>query len=159
MTCNDKWCILHKVAIFEPPWTSSCVEAICPWDNKFAIYGAETCIIQLVRNLLLFNLIDTSRKTQEIYFAHKMCTKTSYYVYHYGGPIIFSPSTHGYQFVWKQSKPSLYHTYLIQMVIVIQLCLNRTLLHLYVFLSNFFDNFLQSSIFQQKICTSTYIKT
>ena len=107
-----------KVAIFEPPWTSSCVEAICPWDNKFATYGAGTCIIQLVRNLLLLNLIDTSRKTQEIYFAHKMCTKTSYYSHYYGGQIVFSPSTHGYQFVWEQSKPSLNNPYLIQMLFV-----------------------------------------
>ena len=48
-----------------------------------------------------------------------MCTKTSYYLYHYGGPIIFSPSTHDYQFAWEQSKPSLNNPYLIQMVIVI----------------------------------------
>ena len=82
-------------------------------------YGyAGTCIIQLVRNPLLLNLIDTSRKTQEIYFAHKMCTKTSYYSHYYGGQIVFSPSTHGYQFVWEQSKPSLNNPYLIQMLFV-----------------------------------------
>ena len=57
-----------------------------------------------------------------------MCTKTSYYVYYYGGPIMFSPSTHDYQFAWEQSKPSLYNPYLTQMVIVrvveLQLCLD-----------------------------------